>query len=222
MSTATITLGTFRGTRVTGASGFGRTPAGRLASASVGIDGQRRIAGKLSGKNLWIVPTREAMLALQREARYHAYHRAPHLSGTTKSNIALSTDKRNDPPRWADVVLKPAVNEGWRYSHALDAARKRAPKGMSGVGPYARVRANAANKQLVTLRDGRQSMVQVRLAKRIRITKANAPYKFRSTNRKGKPTLNWFHGASQLTKRALRQEVAKVATGIRTGWGLIH
>lgn len=222
MSTATITVGAFRGRRVSGPSGFGRTPAGRLASASVGIEGQRRIAGKLNGKNLWIIPTRDAMLALQREAFYHAFTRAPILSHLTQQSIGKTVDKAQNPPRWADVILRPAENKGWRYSHALDAARQRAPRGQSGKGQYARTRANPANKQLVQMRSGDQSMALVRLPKRKRITKANAPYKFRSTARKGKPTLNWFHGASQLTKRALRQEVENIASKVRRGWGLIH
>lgn len=222
MATSTITLGAYRGGRVTGATGFGRTRAGRMASASVGIDGQRRIAGKLNGKNLWIVPTKDAMLALQREAYFHAFTRAPIMTHRTQQSIGKSVDKSQNPPRWADVILRPAENKGWRYSHALDAARQRAPRGQSGTGAFARTTANPANKQLTQTRSGDAQMTLIRLPKRKRITKANAPYKFRSTGRKGKPTLNWFHGASQLTKRALRQEVENIATKIRRGWGLIH
>lgn len=225
MATATITLGTYRGARVTGPTGFGRTRAGRMASASVAIDGQRRIAGKLVGKNLWIEPTTTALLALQNEARKHALTRAPRDTGQTRANIGTSTDKAKEPPRWADVILKPASRasaaypDGWRYSHALDAARRRAPRGMAGKGEYKRVRRAPANKQLVETASG-PSLVPVRLTKRRRITKANAPYKYQGTARKGKPTLNWFHGASTLTKRALRNEVQKIITGIQRGWGL--
>lgn len=225
MSTATITIGRYRGARVSGPTGFGRTRAARLASASVALEGQRRIAAKLDGKKLWIEPTTRGMLQLQALAKHHALVRAPADTGATKKNVGTATDKRKSPPRWADVILRPASRtstaypDGWRYSHALDAARRRAPRGMAGKGEYKRVRRAPGSAQLVEV-GGRAVLVRVRLTKRIRVTKANAPYKYRAGTYKSRPLLNWFHGASLYTKRALRKEVDRIAKQMHRGWGM--
>jgi hypothetical protein len=198
-----ITLGRPINARVTGPRGFGRVTASRLGRVSVTVLGHQKIIEKLSKQKFWIEPTKESMLALQDYTYNHAKKRSPRLTGDAKGKITKSTDKAITP-KFADVILKPSLAKSdgtFRYSFALDAARRRAPKGMSGKGEFARVRRTKLTK-----------------TKRIRVTNKNAPYKYRSTSFKGQKTFNWFHGTSKLTAKQLRTEAMAMAHKIQSAW----
>lgn len=198
-----ITLGRPISARVTGPRGFGRVTASRLGKVSVTVLGHQKIVDKLSKQKFWIKPTKETMLALQEYSYDLAKKRSPRLTGEAKGKIIKSTDKAIIP-KFADVILKPSLAKSdgkFRYSFALDAARRRAPKGMAGKGEFARVRRTKLTK-----------------TKRIRLTNKNAPYKYRSTSFKGQKTFNWFHGTSRLTARQLRTEAMRMARKIQAAW----
>ena len=198
-----ITLGRPIPARVTGPRGFGRVTASRLGKVSVTVLGHQKIVEKLTKQKFWIQPTKETMLALQTHAYRKAKDRAPRLTGDAKGKIQKATDKAIFP-KYADVILKPSLAKSdgkFRYSFALDAARRRAPKGMSGKGPFARVRRTRGTK-----------------IPRIRLTNKNAPYKYRSTSFKGQKTFNWFHGTSRLTAKLLRTEAMRAAHQIQAAW----
>jgi hypothetical protein len=200
---AAITLGRPINARVTGPRGFGRATASRLGKTSVSVIGHLKIIEKLNNQKFWVVPTKETMLSLQNYSFNLAKKRSPRLTGDAKGKITKSTDKAITP-KFADVILKPSLAKSdgtFRYSFALDAARRRAPKGMSGKGEFARVRRTKLTK-----------------TKRIRVTNKNAPYKYRSTSFKGQKTFNWFHGTSKLTAKQLRTDVMQMAREIQSAW----
>ena len=172
-------------------------------------DGTERIKGKLNSTKFVIKPTNEALLGLQKYALKWAIDRAPRQTGRTRRSITPRTDKAIFL-RYADVVSKMQRDKkGFPYSAALDAARKRAPKGMSGKGEFARVRRYSNSR--------RNNVFGV---KRARITRQNAPYKYSSTSVfKGRKTFNWFHGVSKLAKRELRSQSGIALVKMRTFWG---
>lgn len=197
---AAITLGRPINARVTGPRGFSRTTAGRLARVSVKVEGHQRIVGKLQGQKFWIQPTNDLMLDLQRRAYVLAKKRAPKLTGDAQSKIKKRTHKAIFL-KFADVVLEPSIaksDKAFRYSFALDAARKRAPKGMAGTGLYKRVRRSKAP--------------------RLRVNRKNAPYKYQSGSFARRPTFNWFHGTSKLMARELRSGAMAAAHVMQRRW----
>lgn len=206
---ATIRLGGNVNRMVTGPRGFGRTPASRLNPWKMSWDGTERIKGKLNSTKFVIKPTNEALLGLQKYAFKWAKDRSPRQTGATRRSIVTKTDKAIFL-RYADVVAKPVKDKkGFPYSFALDAARKRAPRGMAGKGEFARVRrySNARRNNVFGV-------------KRARITLKNAPYKYSKTSVfKGRKTFNWFHGVNKLTKRELKSQSGIALVKMRTFWG---
>ncbi len=190
--------------RATGPRGFSRIKAGRLEPWKLQVEGHQKLLDKLNKQKFWIQPTNESMLALQEYGFNKAKQRSPRLTNDTLGKIKKKTHKALFI-RYADIILQPSLAKSdgkFRYSFALDAARRRAPRGQSGKGEFQRVRRTKLNK-----------------VPRKKITSHKvAPYKYRSGTFKAQRTFNWFHGTSKWVRKQLRTEALRTMRLMQAAW----